>query len=309
MQLGIIRNKNEEYHGGHGISVSGLKALAKSGLHYWSEYLDPSREKAEQSGVLMLGTAIHCEVLEPDAFPYRYVVVPDGIDRRSKIGREFFDEILAEGKTPLRPEDYDLIKRTAASIASHPKVREILAMPHLIETSLYWRESVVIDNETGEVVDVVCKCRPDLMVEPCAAYPNGLIFDLKTAEDADVEDFSRAAFRYQYHMQAAWYADGFQRLYGTAEPPEFWFGAVEKSPPFARRVYSATEFVQDDDGGISPGVLMLGRQEYQRLLTFFAKCKATNVWPGYEQEVKPLPLPGYAQKLIETNDDIEVEYV
>lgn len=306
MQLGIIKNSNEDYHSGPGISVSGLKLMAKSGMHYWSEYLDPNRKKEQRDGVFAFGTATHCALLEPLEFGKRFDVLPEGLSRRSKEGSALYDSVIASGKTPLRPDEHDLIIRTARSAKAHPEISRLLAMPHITETSLYWRMEVEVG---GQVVKVLCKCRPDLMIEPCADFPNGLIFDLKTAESAVLDDFSRAAYRYQYHMQAAWYVDGFQQLYGTEEPPEFWFGVVEKEPPFGCRVYAATEVVAGvEDDAIAPGLLMLGRQEYQGLLDVYAECLVTDQWPGYPQGVTPLPLPGFAQKLVVTEEEIEVRY-
>lgn len=283
MQLGIVANSNAEYHKGPGISISGLKELAVSPLHFWSKYLDPDREPQRPTEALILGTAIHCLILEPAAFRERFAVYD--LNRRSKIGREFLDEVEAEGRTPLTPEQMHIVQCSANSLMSHPVMRHLLNMGGIVEESLYWRETVVVDGRTGEVVEVVCKMRPDFRIDPCDAFPNGLMLDVKSAADASLHGFSRSSYDLLYHMQAAWYPDGYQRLFGTASPPPFLFAAVEKEKPFARRIYSASE-----------KQILLGRRKNNQLLNLYARCVHTNKWPGYPESIDPLPLPPWGDK-------------
>jgi exodeoxyribonuclease VIII len=294
METGIVANSNAEYHGGPGISSSGLKLLQISPAHYWARYLDPDREEREQSRALIIGSAIHTATLEPDEFEKRYAVVPEGIDRRSKEGKALFAEIEAAGIVPLSQADAKLTQRTSAAMRRHPVGKRLLELPGLVEHSIYWR-----DAETG----VLCKCRPDKHIPPCADFPNGLIFDLKSAEDADVDGFTRASYNYGYHIAAAFYSEGFQIAYGTADPPPFILGVVEKESPFAVRFYSAGAGQEevDGEGGISP--LQLGGQIVHSLLPIYASCLKSNVWPGYPVDIATLSLPGWVKK--QFADDIE----
>lgn len=277
MELGIIANSNEEYHAGPGVSVSDLKVLLhQTPLHLWARKFDPARKPQTQTPAKLLGSAIHCATLEPDDFPYRYAVVPEGIDRRSKIGKEFYQELEAGGQSPLTAEQYAAVMSTSTSLRTHPIISYLLSLHGKVEQSMYWR-----DKATG----VICRMRPDYMIEPCSQFPNGLILDLKSAEDASPVGFAKAAYNYAYHMQAAWYPDGFQQIFGTREAPAFIFGSAEKEAPFAAAVYSA-----------SAEQIRLGRYHNRRLLEQYAQCLAADQWPGFNQEASPLALPAWGAK-------------
>lgn len=281
MLIGMVENSNSEYHAGDGVSVSDLKVLMeKSPLHLWAQKYDPNRQPQKQTEALMLGTAIHCAVLEPDEFPYRFAVMPEGINASSKIGRELIKELQDEGKTPLTQEQYLVVTNTSASARRNPVVKYLLDKGGISERSIYWR-----DPETG----VLCKMRPDYMIEPCAEFPDGIMFDLKSAEDASPAGFAKGAYNYRYHQQADWYTSGFQQTYGTSKRPPFLFGAFEKLPPFAGKVYPA-----------SVRQIELGRILNRRGLLILAECQRTGIWPGYDTDLTPLDLPPWGDKELQT---------
>lgn len=269
---------NHEYHSGIGVSVSGLKLLARSPLHYWAAYVDPARQEKPQTTAQMIGSAVHCAALEPAEFAHRYAVLPDGCDRRTTAGKAIFAELEASGKILLKPDQYDQVMSTADAIRRHPAASLLLAnQAGQAEGSLFW-------NDDG----VLCKARPDWCITPCEEFPNGIILDVKTTEDAASQAFAKSAYSYGYHMQAAWYSDGFQRVFETPEPPAFLFVAVEKEHPHGCAVYAA-----------SVEQIALGRQQYRRLLALYAKCESSKNWPGYSNTITPLPLPAWAEKLEE----------
>ena len=279
---------NDEYHAGKGLSASGLKLFMISPSHYWAAYLDPEREPRKTTNAMMIGTAIHTATLEPEDFPHSYAVVPDGIDRRSTDGKALFAEIEASGKTPLKQDECKTIQLAAASARAHPAIARILSHKKgLVESSIYWS-----DQETG----LLCKMRPDFHIPPCEEHPHGLIFDLKSAEDASVSGFQRAAYICGYHIQSPWYSDGFQAFYGTNEPPQFLFGAVEKGAPFAVAVYAASDIFMD-----------YGRQRIAEALDAFVECQRLNKWPGYPEEILPLELPAWVK--VSNDEKVEVSYV
>lgn len=275
MKLGILDSPHDEYRAHSGVAVSDLKiAKEQSWLHLWHAKFNPDREPDEPTEAMMLGTAIHCASLEPDEFPYRYEIAPEGITRRSAIGKAFFEELAAEGKTALTSEQYDVVSGSAKSIRSQPFMRHVLALDCFIEKSMVWR-----DPQTG----IVCKMRPDLYVEPCRTFPTGLIVDVKSAADASPAGFARSAYDLLYHMQAAWYVDGYKQLYGTR--PMFVFVAAEKEAPFASAPYLA--------GDIQ---ITLGQIINRRLLDQYAVCLKENRWPGYHTKPALLELPPWGAK-------------
>lgn len=275
MTNGILDGvSNTAYHSGHGISKSGLDLIAKSPLHYWAAYLDPNREPRTETPAMKLGTAIHTAILEPDAFADRYRVMPEGLDRRTKAGKEIYEALLLDAETNdatlISAADQQTALQIATNVRRHPLARNILR-DGKAEQSVFWT-----DAETG----VLCKCRPDWLLDP---NPNPAILDVKSTTDASPDGFMKSAYTYRYHVQAAWYLDGLEAATGM-KPDSFMFLAIEKEPPFAVAFYYADE-----------AMIAAGRAEYQRHLRTFAACAASDTWPGYPSKLLPLALPKWAQ--------------
>ncbi|QOE32767.1 exonuclease [Achromobacter phage Mano] len=82
---------NAEYHGGPGISKSGLDLIARSPLHYRAVVDAANDNQREPTPAQMLGTAFHCLLLEPDVFVREYCLglrqadVPDAIGDRDTL--------------------------------------------------------------------------------------------------------------------------------------------------------------------------------------------------------------------------------
>lgn len=101
---------NNNYHNGAGISNSGLSLLRKSPLHYRMKQLaaNDNEPKKEPSAALMIGTAFHALLLEPECFTRDYCLalrpqdVPDAIVDRDAIvslaeeQNEYYNALLAE---------------------------------------------------------------------------------------------------------------------------------------------------------------------------------------------------------------------
>lgn len=291
MQPGIYSGiSNDDYHGGVGISKSGLDVLARSPMHYWAKYLDPNRERREPTPTMKLGTAIHTAVLEPHEFAARYLTVPDDAPRKPTEAQrnakkpsddtvaaiEWWDafHFMANGREILDAKDYEVCQRISERVRSHPTARAVFA-DGVAEQSVYWE-----DPETG----VLCKCRPDWLPAGGA-----MIVDLKSTEDASRDAFMRSAWTYRYWVQAAWYLDGIEIATGQ-RPEAFVFAAFEKSAPYAPAFYFA-----DNE------MIQMGRREYRRLLAIMAECQRTGVWPGYDTAVTPLSLPLWALKAANDN--------
>jgi hypothetical protein len=84
------------------LSYSALKAFAKSPNHYL-QYVN--REFVE-TPAMVLGSALHCAVLEPNEYGKRYTIAPK-FDRRTKAGKEQAEawELAADGKTASPPSN------------------------------------------------------------------------------------------------------------------------------------------------------------------------------------------------------------
>jgi hypothetical protein len=254
---------NEAYHLNPAISKSHLDQVNRSPAHYWMRYLDPARQPTPPTEAMLIGTATHTAILEPHLWSEQVAVAPDGINRRTKEGKEAWAAFEADstGKVVLKPEDAAVVRRMAEAVHQHPASSFLLDLPGVCEASYFWT-----DTETG----LECKVRPDWHSED-----RRLLVDVKTTDDASPEAFKRSCAKFRYHVQAAWYLRGLQ-----AE--QFLFIAVEKQPPHLVGVYVAT-----------PEMVAAGGRAADRNLTTIAECRAADRWPGYGDEIQPLDLPRF----------------
>lgn len=269
--LGLVEISNDAYHAGPGISKSHLDTIATgSPRHYWHKYLNPNREPQTPTPAMILGTAIHSIILEPDLFVHQYAPNP-GIDRRTKAGKEEWAAFVAEnaGKQILSDEDYQICLRVRDAVYSHP-VASGLLVGGKAEQTFY-----AIDPETGELI----KCRVDYLPDS-----GSMIVDVKSTEDASPAGFGKSAANYRYDVQVAWYHHVLDTLYG-GHPPIWTFIAVEKTPPHAIGIYFA-----------KPEDVARAAEAAQRDFMRIVECKRRNEWPDYGIEALPLELPGWVKR-------------
>ena len=123
---------------------------------------------------------------------------------------------------------------------------------------------------------VRCRARFDWLT------PEGLVLDLKTTQNASAAAFAKAVATFRYHVQHAWYLDGYHQATGDL-PLGFIFIAVEKTPPYAVALYEL-------DGEAADYGRLLARRDLAR----YATARDLDVWPGYPDEIQPLSLPRWA---------------
>ena len=273
--LGLVAGlSSDAHHADPAIGASGLKLLKRSPLHYWAQYVDPARERTEPTAAMKLGTAFHCRLFEPMEFDQRFAVLPEGLDRRTKEGKQLWADVEASGKTPVNAGDAETIERMVSAAMVHPISQVALALPARIEVSMFAR-----------LHGVRVKARPDFLVTPCPQFPNGLIVDGKSANDGSPEGFAKAVWNLDYHLQASVYTQVVQQVLDTAGRPLFCWLVQESASPWATAWYSA-----GDD------LIEHGDREVRRLLALFADCVTRNRWPGYPETVAPIAMPAWAQK-------------
>lgn len=262
----------DDYHADEtAVSKTQLDDLEHSPLVFYGRHRAPGRPpRPAPTAAMFGGTLAHCAILEPDAFDARYPPGPEVDTRAAKLWKDF-----AAGLKPhqvgVKPSE------RAAAFAQADAVRRVKPLAELLargqaEVSAYW-----VDAASG----VRCRCRPD-WVHPLAS--GVILVDVKTAANADPRDFGRSVLNYSYHVQAAFYSDGFAAASGQVVHG-FIFAACEKEWPYA----AAACMLGEDD-------LELGRRRYQRNLATYAECMRTGEWPGWGDEVHLLQLPAWANK-------------
>ncbi|GAW36982.1 exodeoxyribonuclease 8 [Roseovarius sp. A-2] len=325
--LGIFAGKsNAEYHGGPGVSKSSLDVVRRSLAHFkFAQEQRAAGAEREETAAMVVGSAEHGVLLEPDQFEKEFALPFDGsqwpdalattddlkarlkehglpvsgkksdlIDRLREADPsvQILDDLKAmhaeeaAGKTILTPAQWRDVRGMRDAALEHPKMRKLLTDPRgKAELSAYWR-----DEETG----LLCRCRPDLWV-------GDVVFDLKTTDDAREHSFERSVEKFRYYVQAPFYLDGLRKAIeqsgqrlpeGLEVPKHFVFGAVEKKAPYLNAVYV-----------LDPISMEIGRREIREDLNALADAIGRDQWPGYSRDIRPIGLPAWRLRQEEMEDE------
>ncbi|EFS6826417.1 exonuclease VIII, partial [Salmonella enterica] len=230
---------NEAYHAGPGVSKSQLDDIADTpAIYLWRKNAPVDTEKTKS---LDTGTAFHCRVLEPEEFSKRFIIAPE-FNRRTSAGKEeektFLEECARTGRTVLTAEEGRKIELMYQSVMALPLGQWLVESAGYAESSVYWE-----DPETG----ILCRCRPDKIIPEFH-----WIMDVKTT--ADIQRFRTAYYDYRYHVQDAFYSDGYRAQFG--EIPTFVFLVASTTAECGR--YPVEIFMMGEDAKLA------GQREYRR---------------------------------------------
>lgn len=290
------------------ISPSSLKAFAQLPSR-WVRGWNPPDSKSKQWGNL-----VDCRTLTPQLFESRYAVEPShytfagmqcpkcktvteaktcracGVERvkfetkkewnyTADVCRKWREERLAEGRTPV---DSQLLSQCDAA------VKRLFEVVDGDDTIQRWFEAcdrqVLVtgewhDEPTGLVIPVSALI--DLVPRPNTEFA-GNLGDFKSAVSAHPIVFQRQAFKYGYHLQAAFDLDLFNAATPDERPRDTWcFIIQENFEPWEpnRAIYG-----QERDMG-QPGFVELGRDAafggYEGLLAQYCQCLKRGQWPRY----------------------------
>jgi len=275
---------HDEYHadGPKSISHSELDTFIWSPKAYHKWYVTRESSKPK-SAALDMGIVFHDAVLgvreglatDFDAFldqQTEFTMIPACVmnakgEKRGKPWLDFAKE--HEGEILLKEQEVEPMCGWLEALVQHNKANILLY-------------GIGVDNEhtivwTDDATGLRLRCRLDRLV------PEGFLVDVKTARSVQPRDFSKAAFDFGYHRQAAYYQDGVEELTGERLP--FIFIAVEKTDPYCVECYAlADEFVEQ------------GRVENRVALEALKECRDKGVWesPTHGQ-ITTLSAPSYAR--------------
>ncbi|EKS5419435.1 exodeoxyribonuclease VIII [Salmonella enterica] len=258
---------NEAYHAGPGVSKSQLDDIADTpAIYLWRKNAPVDTEKTK---TLDTGTAFHCRILEPEEFSKRFIIAPE-FNRRTSAGKEeektFLEECARTGRTVLTAEEGRKIELMYQSVMALPLGQWLVESAGYAESSVYWE-----DPETG----ILCRCRSDKIIPEFH-----WIMDVKTT--ADIQRFRTAYYDYRYHVQDAFYSDGYRAQFG--EIPTFVFLVASTTAECGR--YPVEIFMMGEDAKLA------GQREYRRNLQTLAECLNNDEWPA----IKTLSLPRWAKE-------------
>lgn len=163
---------------------------------------------------MILGSAMHSYILEPEKFIDEFCVLPK-YDKRTKDGKEKYNIFLSElnGREIISEDDFLMIK----------SMKETLMSSSLID-------AILSDGKSEEIYltklhGLDCKIKVDYS---CEKY----LVDYKTTLNAEPSSFHRQIINMGYHIQAAFYLDVYNKA-TNSNVNEFYFIAQEKTQPFA----------------------------------------------------------------------------
>lgn len=264
------------YHAHPALSHSRLKLIGRSPAHFM-HYLTSDRESSE---ALDFGKLFHASILEPETVEHEFAVLPDSIDRRTKVGKAEYAAFIeaSQGRTVVTQDQKDLADQMAKAISADPSANEIVfdaVATGRIEEAHVWTDGIY-RIERKSKMDAVLK--------------DGTVLDIKTTTDASPSAFSKSILTYGYHTQAAFYADAM--LASGHEMRRFVIVAIEKAPPFAVGVYVLDRPAID-----------AGRKKVAEWLSIYTDCKASNTWPGYTPQPRLISIPAWALNQEESAND------
>ena len=250
-----------EYHGSGGISKSGLWTIYnKSPAHY--RYGDDRPTKAKS-----FGEVAHTALLEPERLEKDYACLPESHNGVTKEGKQIVADIKESGRTPVKHADWVAALYVRQRLLADPIVKKVMK-DAVFENSAYWN-----DKETG----VLCRCRPDIYSPSLK-----MMVDLKTCRDASNYAFSRTVEEYGYHVQDAFYRDGWTKA-GGGDVDAFIFIAVESASPQVYQIFELDQFDRDDGHAIARSALRT-----------YADCLEKDEWRGYSSGVVSIGRPKWA---------------
>ncbi len=269
---------HEQYLSLDALSSSGIKRLLQSPMHYQYDREHPK----EATDSMLIGTALHMAVLEPDRYADSVIVVPDDAPKRPTLAQwraakpspasvaamqwwtEF--ESRAAGKLLLDAEQAAKVEGMAGAVRRHP-VHDELLRDGTPETSFLWRDART---------ELPCKARFDYLRD------DGIALDVKSCMDASPEGFARSVAQFRYHVQHAWYNNAHEHL-RDASLQAFVFIAVENTAPYGCACYV-----------LEPNAVLFGVNRCLEAMDLYAEAKRSGYWRGYSPRVNPIILPRWA---------------
>lgn len=258
---------NEDYHADKSyISRSAILDFMKSPYTYWAKHLNPDRPKKEPTDAMILGSAFHTLILEPNLFDETYLVKPEAVYLKV-VGRKQFDDYkkLLEkyensNKILLTAETGRTLAFMQNKLLFSPEAVELIKNAR-IENSFFWQ-----DKDSG----LLLKCRPD-------ALHDNIIVDLKTCNDASPRAFQNSMMAGGYHIQGAMIRDGVEAIEGRRINNVINI-CVETKYPYNMGIYIIDEFALEE-----------GERKYKQICMELKELRETNVYQDYGVQTISLP--------------------
>lgn len=224
---------NKVYHASDNLSASRIKMVLENAVEFHDVYVSGEAKK-KYTDALLVGSLHHTLVLEPEQFNDDYIVLGldgalknDLVEAVEKLGgtverkengkgdlvvqetmpvlKEKLNELRAkEKRTIVTNKQLELAQKTAVKALESWYVIEANGKT-LLKAQL--KDVLGLDNSHvertfyGEIEGVRVQVRPDLLMNLGKTQAIWFCVDLKTAEDATMEMFSKQSARFYYDLQ------------------------------------------------------------------------------------------------------------
>ncbi len=268
MKPGVYADlSNEEYHGHkESISRSALMEFDRSPYTYWAKHLNPDRPKRDATQQMILGSAFHTMILEPNLFDKQYAVMPPKVLLKN-VGRETYDafkkqeaELSESTKIILSDDEFLNLANMRLSLERNENALSLIRESR-IENSFFWE-----DKQSG----LLLKSRPDIL-------HHNIIVDLKTCADASPRAFQNSMVSGGYHMQGAMIRDAVEAIEGRRINNVINI-CIETKYPFNMAIYIIDEFALD-----------AAEEKYKQLCLDLKEAIETKTFPDYGIQTIGLP--------------------
>lgn len=245
--------EEKEYRVAPGLSGSQLGLL-----HSCPEKFKYAQEHPrEATAAMKFGSLSHMAVLEPHLLAGTYSVQLAGVDyrRSSKIGKANIEALEGSGKEVIKHEDYTKAVEMAAKVHAHPVASRVLGSGQN-ERALFGEEDGVVikgklDNYNAET---------------------NVLTDYKTGADVSPAGFKWKVKDFGYLLQLSHYQALAKQAEGKEAYPGVLIVAQESEAPYAVVVYEIPQAAIDE-----------AHATRRELLSIYAECVRSGVWPGYDK--------------------------
>jgi hypothetical protein len=276
---------NWEFLNKRPFSYSRGKEFRKSPKHYVYSFEKPFIE----SDAMLLGSAVDCLLIDgEDEFNKLFAPYSNFAKRSNDAKAEWqtmVNKARAEKKRLISNEMILTAHQCVKAIREYPDAQPYLRNIRKKHPRINW-----IDRETK----VPCVGIPDW---DCLLDGQLCIVDLKTSSDADPEQFTKDAWKWEYFIQVGSYLAAYK--HAEFQFPMFVFIVVETTEPFNVSV----NFVENK-------YIEFCKEEWQGTLRAFKYCLDNDLWnAGYEFRLMgtasyfALRKPGYGKALFGSWDN------
>lgn len=248
----VCEMTESEYRSLPALNASRFKAFHRSPFHFFNQ------KEVETTEAMKIGTAIHTAMLEPSLYHSEIGYLPD-VDGRTTEGKAIkkaFEEQYA-GKTILKAASKDVVERACTAITYSPEWGEIKGTQ-----GMRYEQVLMCDLH-----DVACKSRLDLL-----DVERGIIRDIKSCDDANIEKFKYTVKDRLYWLQAGFYTLMAEKVFDRKF--NFEFIAVETSEPSSALFHAVDEQELDR-----------WKNLVDILLLEYSDCLKADYWPKPKNSV------------------------